>query len=158
MGIGKTAVSRCLQDHLPDAVFLDGDWCWDAKPFRVTDETVAMVLDNISHVLNNFLRSSAYQNVIFCWVLHRQTISDAILGSLSLDGYAVTRVNLISDEAALVARLRADIDAGRRAPDVIERSLERLPLYATQQIPTLDTTRLSIEQAALAILEMRNET
>ena len=39
MGVGKTAVCQLLKQDLPNSVFLDGDWCWDASPFQVTDET-----------------------------------------------------------------------------------------------------------------------
>ncbi|MEG2316612.1 MAG: nucleotide kinase, partial [Clostridia bacterium] len=39
MGVGKTAVCQSLKQKLPNAVFLDGDWCWDANPFWVNDET-----------------------------------------------------------------------------------------------------------------------
>ncbi|MCI9578727.1 MAG: AAA family ATPase, partial [Oscillibacter sp.] len=39
MGVGKTAACRELQRRLNRSVFLDGDWCWDANPFRVTEET-----------------------------------------------------------------------------------------------------------------------
>ena len=59
MGVGKTTVCQNLKRLLPNAVFLDGDWCWDADPFQVTDETKAMVLDNICHLLNNFIRCTA---------------------------------------------------------------------------------------------------
>lgn len=69
MGIGKTAVCQQLKKLFPDSVFLDGDWCWDADPFYVTEETKEMVMDNICHILNNFLHCSAYQNVIFGWLL-----------------------------------------------------------------------------------------
>ena len=47
MGIGKTTVCQQLKQDLPNSVFLDGDWCWDASPFQVTDETKAMVTNNI---------------------------------------------------------------------------------------------------------------
>ena len=67
MGVGKTTVCQLLKAKLPRSVFLDGDWCWDANPFQVTEETRAMVLDNICHLLNNFLRCSAYDHVLFCW-------------------------------------------------------------------------------------------
>lgn len=77
MGVGKTTVCQQLKRDLPDSVFLDGDWCWDASPFQVTDETKAMVLDNICHLLNNFLKCSAYENIIFCWVMHEQQIGRA---------------------------------------------------------------------------------
>lgn len=156
MGVGKTAVCRVLQSRLPDAVFLDGDWCWDARPFHVTDETVAVAMDNIRHMLNNYLRCSAWQSVIFCWVLHRQSIADEILSGLDLTLCEVIHVNLICDEATLIARLSADIGDGIRTEGVIERSLERLPLYAAQSVPALDTSALTVDQAAEAILEMRD--
>ncbi len=44
MGVGKTATGKQLQKLLPNCVFLDGDWCWDASPFIVNEETKAMVL------------------------------------------------------------------------------------------------------------------
>lgn len=66
MGIGKTTACQCLKKALPRAVFLDGDRCWDADPFQVTDETKAMVEGNICYLLNSFLHCSAYENVIFC--------------------------------------------------------------------------------------------
>lgn len=44
MGVGKTAVCQRLKEALPAAVFLDGDWCWDADPFQVNEETKDMVM------------------------------------------------------------------------------------------------------------------
>ena len=85
MGVGKTTVSQQLKKLLPRAVFLDGDWCWDADPFQVTGETKEMVMDNICHVLNNFLRCPAYENVIFCWVMDRGEILEELLGRLDVD-------------------------------------------------------------------------
>ena len=54
MGAGKTAVCRALQSRLEPCVLLDGDWCWDMRPFTVTDETKAVVVDNICAMLGNF--------------------------------------------------------------------------------------------------------
>ena len=59
MGVGKTAVSLALKKILPNAVFLDGDWCWDADPFVVTDETKTMVEKDITFLLNSFLHCSS---------------------------------------------------------------------------------------------------
>ena len=47
MGVGKTTVSQQLKKTLRNSVFLDGDWCWDADPFQVTEETKKMVMQNI---------------------------------------------------------------------------------------------------------------
>ena len=53
MGVGKTTVCQQLKRDLQNSVFLDGDWCCDASPFQVTDETKAMVTNNICYLLNN---------------------------------------------------------------------------------------------------------
>ena len=84
MGVGKTSVSQCLKRELPNAVFLDGDWCWDADPFLVTEETKEMVIDNICYLLNHFIQCSAYENIIFCWVMHEQSIIDTSLNKVKV--------------------------------------------------------------------------
>ncbi len=64
MGVGKTAVSQQLKKALRNSVFLDGDWCWDAVPLQVTEETKAMVRRTICYLLNIFLHCTAYENVV----------------------------------------------------------------------------------------------
>lgn len=153
MGVGKTAVCRCLQRRLERSVFLDGDWCWDANPLQVTEETKAMVLDNIVHVLNNFLRCSAYDHVIFCWVLHRREIWEDLLSRLDTEACAVTKAALVCAPEVLRARVEADAAAGLRAPDAAARSLVYLPLYDALNVRKLDTTALTPEETASALLE-----
>ena len=108
MGVGKSTVARLLRDKLPASVMLDGDWCWDTRPFIVNDETRTMVLDNICHMLGNFLRCSAYENVVFCWVMHEQAIIDEILGRLPLveTGCKVVGTSLTCAEAELRALMQ----------------------------------------------------
>ena len=48
MGVGKTTLGQYLKKELNNAIFLDGDWCWDAHPFIVNDVTKKMVMNNIS--------------------------------------------------------------------------------------------------------------
>ena len=112
MGVGKTTVSKILAEKLPDSVFLDGDWCWDAHPFVVTEETKAMVMDNICHILNNFIHCSAYSNVIFCWVMHQQEIIDEIVSALDTENVRVISISLTCSEYSLKNRLESDICAG----------------------------------------------
>lgn len=151
MGVGKTAVSQQLKLQLHNSVFLDGDWCWDAHPFQVTEETKAMVLDNICAVLNNFLQCSAYENVIFCWVMHEQSIIDTILSRLNTADCRVVTVSLLCSETELLRRLHRDIAAGIRTEDVVARSLPRLPLYQTLDTIKVDTTGKSAAEVAAEI-------
>lgn len=148
MGVGKTSVSQELKRLLPRSVFLDGDWCWDAHPFLVTDETKKMVMDNICHLLNNFLHCSAYEHIIFCWVMHEQQIIDDILSRLDTTDCRIRCISLVCDEAALTKRLQKDIDAGVRTPDVIKRSVARMPLYAGLDTEKMDTTGVSAKETA----------
>lgn len=145
MGVGKTSVAEALtHKFLQNSVFLDGDWCWDANPFTVTEETKAMVMDNICHLLNNFLRCSEYQSIVFCWVMHEQSIIDDILSRLSLQNCRVVSVSLTCTPETLRHRLQGDVDRGVRRADVIDRSLARLPLYEKLNTVKLDTTARSI--------------
>lgn len=152
MGIGKTTVGKLLNHRLENSVFLDGDWCWYADPFTVTEETKGMVMDNICHLLNNFLACSAYQNVVFCWVMHRQEIIDEIVARLNLKNCELRIVSLVSSETALRARLETDVAAGLRSADVIERSLARLPLYRELQTVQIDVSDLTPEETAERIV------
>lgn len=148
MGVGKSSVSRELLKLLPRAVMLDGDWCWYADPFTVTDETRAMVTDNIVCLLGNFLSCTAYENVIFCWVMHEKAISESILSRLDLSGCRVREISLVCSPAALSRRLERDIASGIRMPDVLPRSLERLPLYARLDTEKLDVSDITARRAA----------
>ncbi len=144
MGVGKTAVCQSLKKALPQSVCLDGDWCWDADPFQITEETKAMVLDNIGYLLNNFLHCSAYENVIFGWVMHEQAIIDSILARLDTGNCRVQCISLTADESSLRSRLDKDVAEGIRSADVIERSVARIPLYQALNTIKIDTSGKSV--------------
>ena len=149
MGVGKSAVCRALLERLQPGIHLDGDWCWNMRPFSVTEETKALVLDNICWVLARDLACPQLEYVIFSWVLHRQEILDGILSRLPLDGVDVVSVSLLASPEQLRLRLERDMAQGRRPRDgVVERSLAYLPLY--QQLDTwkLDTTGVAPVETA----------
>ncbi len=155
MAVGKTTVCRELKRLAQPCVFLDGDWCWDMEPFVVTEETKALVMDNITSVLRRFLACPAFETVIFCWVLHQQEIMDSLLARLELAqwdsvrqdtarpdsaGVQVRVFTLMADPESLRAHVERDTAAGLRTPDVLARSLERLPLYER-----MDTEKLWVK-------------
>ena len=148
MGVGKTTVSRALQKKLPNCVFLDGDWCWDMSPFVVSEETKTMVMDNICHLLQNFLRCTAYENIIFCWVMHEQSIIKDILSRLDVGDTEVKAISLLASEKAITARLEKDVASGIRTPDVIKRSIARIPLYEKLDTVKIDTNEKTVDAVA----------
>lgn len=147
MGVGKTTVCRELKRLAAPCAFLDGDWCWDMEPFVVTEETKALVQDNIVHMLQSLLDCSAFENVLFCWVLHRREMIDGLLARLDLRGAQVRVFTLTAEPETLRTHIEKDAAAGLRGMDVWERSLERLPLYGA-----MDTEKLPVEGRAPAQL------
>ncbi|MCI9500765.1 MAG: AAA family ATPase [Hungatella sp.] len=152
MGVGKTTVSQQLKKELADSVFLDGDWCWDASPFQVNEETKAMVVRNICYLLNSFLHCSVYENIIFCWVMHEQSIIDSILEKLDIDNCEVKRISLIADESNLRRRLTADVTRGARTADIIDRSVARMSMYRTLDTIKVDTSNKTVQVIADEIM------
>ncbi len=145
MGVGKTTVCQQLKLELKNSVLLDGDWCWDANPFQVTEETKSMVIDNICHLLNNFIHCSAYDNVIFCWVMHDLPIIDTIIKKLAATSCDIINMSRIVDANCLQKRLLADIEHSLRNADVIDRSIKRIPLYQKLNTIKIDTCNKSVQ-------------
>ena len=154
MGIGKTTACQIVKKSIPNSVFLDGDWCWDMHPFVVTNETKAMVMNNICFLLNSFLHCLQYETILFCWVMHQQEIIDDILSRLDLDACEVISLSLICDKQVLTARLEKDVDAGIRTKDVIQRAVERISLYNKLDTDKIDVSRLSPAETAEQIISV----
>ncbi len=154
MGVGKTTVCQLMKKQLADSVFLDGDWCWDSSPFQVTKDTKKMVMENICFLLNQFIHCPAYQNIIFCWVLHEQSIIDNILSAIDLSDCRVKVVSLICDEENLRNRLNKDVAAGIRTADVIERSVSRIANYTALNTVKVDTNAKAPEEIAGEIMSL----
>ena len=146
MGVGKTTVCQRLKMTLEHAVFLDGDWCWDAQPFVVNEETKAMVIRNICFLLNNFLHCSAYENIIFCWVMHEQEIIDSIVENLDMENCQLKCISLLAGERSLRDRLQKDVRRGLRTADVLQRSIERIPLYQNLNTIKVETDGKSVQK------------
>ena len=154
MGVGKSAVCRELLQVLPDGVWLDGDWCWNARPFVVNDVTKAVALDNICHCLNNFISCGQYKNIIFSWVMHRREIIQSILARLDLKGVGVFNVTLLCSPDVLVRRLEGDMERGLRTAGVTERALDRLVCCSGLDTIKIDTSALGVRQVADEILKL----
>lgn len=156
MGVGKTTLCRALQNKLENSVFLDGDWCWDMHPFQVTEETKQMVQENIGFLLNQFIRCSAFDHVIFCWVMHQQAIVEEVLSRLPKEGCRIHTLSLVCDPEVLRERVERDIQAGVRQPGDAERSLEYLTCYEALSTQKVDITDCTPEEGAEKLLDMVN--
>jgi len=154
MGIGKTTVSQYLKTELNNSVFLDGDWCWDMYPFQVTDETKEMVIRNICALLNNFIKCSTIENIIFCWVMDKQDIINDILSRLIMVGCTGIVISLVCSEDELKKRLKRDINSGVRNANILQRSIERLPLYKELDTIKIDVSKKTVKEIKDAIVSI----
>ena len=151
MGVGKTATSKILLKLLPNCVFLDGDWCWYADPWTVTDETKRMMYNNTGYLLNSFLDCSAYENVIFCWVMHLDSMVNDIISVIRNTDYKLYKFSLVCSENALTSRIQKDIDGNIRVNSILERALQRLPNFFKMDTIKIDVSDATPEQAAETI-------
>lgn len=151
MGVGKTSVSLELVKQLPNSVLLDGDWCWNSNPLIVNEETKRMVIENICFLLNQFISSKSYENIVFCWVMDHQSIIDSILAGLK-DEFNTKIISLLCSDSTLISRLRKDIDSGSREETIIERSLARLPLYEDIDSVKIYTNNKTIKEIVREIV------
>ena len=142
MGIGKSTICNQLNQDLDHSVLLDGDWCWNMDPFVVNQDTKNMVLDNITHCLNNFIHTPGIENIIFCWVMHKQDIIDKIIQKLDTEGVDIHLISLICEKEELIKRMLID----RRDNQTIRKSLQYLELYKDLDTQKIDVTTLDVQK------------
>mgnify|MGYP003216716045 FL=1 len=142
MGIGKSTICNQLNQDLDHSVFLDGDWCWNMDPFIVNQDTKNMVLDNITHCLNNFIHTPGIENIIFCWVMHKQDIIDQIIQKLDTEGVDIHLISLICEKEELIKRMLID----RRDNQTIRKSLQYLEFYKDLDTQKIDVTTLDVQK------------
>ena len=150
MGAGKTATGRALQKLLPSCALLDGDDVWNFIPFCVNEKTKELAFCNIAAVLNNYLASGLFENIVFCWVMQKREIAEEICRRLRGD-YTLRPFTLCVSEPVLRARLGRDIAEGRRDGGVLARALERLPLYKDYPAEHIFTDGKTPEEVAAEI-------
>ena len=141
-GVGKSTVARLLLNDLENCVWLDGDDLWRMNPFIVDDSTKKMVENNISFVLNSFIQAQ-FSYIIFTWVLHMDSIVNAILSSIDLSGYDFRHYALTCDEKTLKERHSIDVD---RATDFLlaVKRLEQSKDGKSLKIDTVGKTPLEL--------------
>ena len=80
--------------------------------------------------------------------------AEDILSRLDMSGCLVRAISLVCSVEELRERLEKDVAAGIRQPDVIDRSVARLPLYEDLDSERIDTTGLAPEQVASRIANL----
>jgi hypothetical protein len=154
MDVGKTTTCKRLLELLPRCVFLDGDWCWCADPWIVTDETEAMAMKNMSYLLDSYLNCSVYENIVFGWVLHKEGMTKNVLSMIKNAEYHLREFTLICSEGTLISRLQKDIDDGVRKNVSWDHARSTRPNFEQMDTIKIDVNDITPGQAADTIYNM----
>ena len=147
MGVVKTTVCKELYKKLANSVWLDGDWCMMMNPINFTEATQKMFLDNIYHLLNNYLSNPAFEYVLFSWVVPREDMIDYIVRKLRDNSFDLERVTLLCTDSILIDRMLQD---GRD-----EATIEKSLLY--QKAFRNSNTTIKVDTSELSVRETVNE-
>lgn len=98
--------------------------------------------------------NETFKNIIFCWVMHEQSIIDGIVSQLDLNGARLISLSLICKKRTLLKRLSRDIRRGARKEDVKERAINYLPLYAGLSTAKVETDGLTPAEIAQIISDL----
>ena len=151
MGVGKTTVGKYIADRNPGTAFIDGDWCMDIHPFVGNEETKAMAVDNILHMIGNYQECPECSMVVLVWLMDDPWVIQRITEGLSALRAEMKSVTLVCDRETLISRWENDRNCEWRTDEWLNVSLKSLPGFASMDNVT-DTSGLSVEQVADLIM------
>ena len=151
MGVGKTTVGKHIADQNPGTAFIDGDWCMDIHPFVGNQETKAMAVDNILHMIGNYLKCSVCSRIVLVWLMDDPWVIRRITESVSALQAEVKNVTLVCDRETLKNRWENDHACEWRTEEWLTVSLKSLPGFAAME-NALDTSGLSVDRIADMIM------
>ena len=152
MGVGKTTVGKYIADHHPGTAFIDGDWCLDIHPFVGNQETKAMAVDNILHMIGNYQKCSVCNMVVLVWLMDEPWVIQKITQGLSAMQAEVKNVTLVCSQENLIRRWKDDHNCEWRTDVWLNVSLKSLPGFASME-NIIDTSDLSVEQVAELVMQ-----
>ena len=152
MGVGKTTVGKLIAEKCPGTAFIDGDWCMDLHPFVGNHETKAMAVDNILHMVGNYMKCSACKMIVLVWLMDDPWVLQSLTEGLIALQAEIRNVTLVCDRENLLCRWENDHTCEWRTDEWLKVSLSSLPAFGAME-NTLDTAGLSPERIADLILE-----
>ena len=151
MGVGKTTVGKYIADHHPGTAFIDGDWCLDIHPFVGNQETKAMAVDNILHMIGNYQKCSVCSMVVLVWLMDEPWVIQKITQGLSAMQAEVKNVTLVCSRENLITRWKDDHDCEWRTDEWLEASRKSLPRFAVME-NTMDTGGMTVDEIVRLIV------
>ncbi len=150
-GVGKTTVTKLLENRLPRAAFLDAD---DVRRVSKGIENRDMALENVVRVMRGYFVAGCEIGVL-SWVFARAELYTPVIEGLEDLVATVCQFYLIASPEVLEQRIAA---RRRRAGDdgdlkcLVDYALNRLELINALPFARIDTSSLSPDEVADRIL------
>jgi broad-specificity NMP kinase len=148
MGVGKTSICKELNKKLMNSAWLDGDWCMMMNPLVFSEANQKMFLDNIYHLLNNYLANPSFEYVLFSWVIPREDMVTYLKKKLSENCFELMRITLLCADSELKERM---LQAGRDEATV-STSMYYQEAFRNLNTIKVDTTDLSVIETVNKVL------
>jgi len=110
-----------------------------------------MVMKNMSYLLNSFLECSAYENIVFGWVLHKESMTENVLSMLKSNQYTLYKFSLTCSESTLISRLQKDVNTGVRKQVSWKHALSTRTNFDIMDTIKVDVNDINAVQAANSI-------
>lgn len=152
-GIGKTTIAKEIISILQKSAYVDSDPCRMMNPFALNDVSIPTIAQNISDLINNYLKCDLVETVIFSYGFHgrRKEVFEKIMENLSGLQYDFIPFLLWCDLEENIKRMNADNRSDCRIEIAINESRKAFDNIDYQRI---DITSLSPQAAARAILSL----
>lgn len=166
MGVGKSSVSLALVNSIVNSVFLDGDYCCQqGDEWIFDDETKKLALDSIVYVLKNHFKNRAFENIVFCWPLHKvedfifikesivKLYTDVEVNEFSL----VAKDNILYERISARCKMRAKSNNSlvddKNILQLYEGALKQQDLLKRRAECIIDTSNKSLDEIVDIIID-----
>jgi hypothetical protein len=125
------------------------------NPFILNEESIALTISNMTHMLRSYLSCSWLDYVIMSYGFHgaRQQIWDIVQTNLQSIPHTFVPITLTCGTEENIARMTRD---GRDLAR-IRRAISVREIYDALPYPKIDTTHLTIEQTADRVIAIVQE-
>lgn len=151
IGIGKSSVAREMLKNLNNSVILDGDQI--VYSITLNKDTEDLEENNIMFLLNAYLQSVAYENILFVWSRTPKQIEETI-GKLDNLPQKIIRILLTGSECALTTHLLKDFSLDKIELGEIKNIVSTIGNFkACSSYLTVDVSGTSVEKITSEIFE-----
>lgn len=123
----------------------------DLHPFIGNHETKAMAIDNILHMVRNFLNCSVCKMIVLVWLMDEPWVIRSITEGIAAMQAEAQVVTLICNKENLISRWKNDLTCEWRTDEWLNVSLKSLPAFSAME-NTLDTDGIPAEKIAADII------